>query len=236
MVGETGSVFRSGSDTYFFEHNERKALESGFWPSFDLPLPSASSLTAFAFGLLTRCSAFMLLLLTSPLMGLCAIAIKATSRGPLFYLQERVGLGGRIFRIVKFRSMIADAEAKTGPVLSWQSDPRVTPIGRWLRNTHLDELPQLFNVLKGEMAFIGPRPERPEFVRRYNREIAGYTRRSALLPGITGLAQVCGGYDASPEEKLRFDLLYAKYRLSVRMNLFIVYNTFRKVFFVRFNQ
>jgi lipopolysaccharide/colanic/teichoic acid biosynthesis glycosyltransferase len=236
MVGEPGTVFRSSSSSYFFEHNERKALDASFLSPIDWSLPFTSTVTPVLLALLTRCMAFALLLFFSPVMAVCALVIKLTSRGPLFYSQERVGLEGKTFRILKFRSMVTDAEVKTGPVLSWSHDPRVTPVGRWLRNSHLDELPQLLNVLRGDMAFIGPRPERPEFVRQYNKLIAGYSRRLAVTPGITGLAQVCGSYDASPEEKLRFDLLYTKYRRSVRMNLFIVYNTFRKVLFVRFNQ
>jgi len=141
--------------------------------------------------LLDRGLALLLLIPGLPLIGVIVALVKLTSRGPGVYSQLRVGKGGRIFTMYKLRSMRVDAEAATGPV--WSSDgndPRVTPLGHWLRRLHLDELPQLFNVLRGEMSLVGPRPERPEFVKVLAAAIPGYLDRLLVLPGVTGLAQV----------------------------------------------
>lgn len=149
----------------------------------------------------------------APVMAAVALAVKLGSRGPVIYSQERVGRFGDLFKIYKFRTMRADAEAN-GPVwAASEQDPRMTRIGAVLRRTHLDELPQLFNVLKGEMSLVGPRPERPHFVEQLHREIHRYDERLLLKPGMTGLAQVHYRYDqsiADVKRKLRFDLLYVK--------------------------
>jgi lipopolysaccharide/colanic/teichoic acid biosynthesis glycosyltransferase len=135
--------------------------------------------------------ALLLLIPSLPLIGLLAVLIRMTSRGPAIYRQVRVGKGGRHFMMYKLRSMSIDAEARTGPVWSPAgTDSRVTPLGYWLRKLHLDEFPQLFNVIKGEMSLVGPRPERPEFVAVLAEQIPGYLDRLQVLPGITGLAQV----------------------------------------------
>lgn len=142
-------------------------------------------------GLLDRTAALLLLIPGLPVIGLLAILIRLTSRGPGVYSQERVGLNGRVFTMYKLRSMRIDAETKSGPVWSAPgSDSRVTRLGYWLRKLHLDELPQLFNVIKGEMSLVGPRPERPEFVKVLAVQIDGYLGRLQVLPGVTGLAQV----------------------------------------------
>src|SRR3954471_12705663 len=135
-------------------------------------------------------AALALLALTAPLLLLAALLIKLTSRGPAFYTQTRVGLGGRPFTIYKLRTMIHKAESLTGPRWSLPGDPRVTRFGQFLRLTHLDELPQLWNVLRGDMSLIGPRPERPEFVPELEQALPGYRKRLAVRPGVTGLAQV----------------------------------------------
>ncbi|AKX93413.1 UDP-phosphate galactose phosphotransferase [Moorella thermoacetica] len=146
-----------------------------------------------------------------PLILLAALAIKIESPGgPVFYRQQRVGQGGRVFQLIKLRTMVPDAEKITGPVLATDKDPRITRVGRILRATRIDELPQLWNVLKGEMSFIGPRPERPFFVEQFKKEVPGYDWRHQLKVGITGLAQVQGRYSTTPADKLRYDLLYAK--------------------------
>lgn len=150
------------------------------------------------------------LVVLSPLMLLIAVVIRRTSPGPALYWQERVTVGGRIFRLVKFRTMYPDAEAETGPVLADVDDRRVTPVGRFLRATHLDELPQLWNILRGEMSIVGPRPERPVFVDQFRKTIPHYDLRHRAPPGLTGLAQISGGYYAKPEDKAAFDLHYAK--------------------------
>jgi sugar transferase (PEP-CTERM system associated) len=167
-----------------------------------------------------------------PLMALVALAVRLTSDGPIFYHQRRVGLHGRIFTVHKFRTMRVDAETLTGPVwASKDGDPRVTSIGRWLRRTRLDEMPQLWNVLKGDMSLVGPRPERPEFVQDLTQTIPYYGQRHAVRPGITGWAQVRYTYGASIEdaiEKLQYDLFYIK-NLSVSLDLFIIVSTIKTV-------
>ncbi len=150
-----------------------------------------------------------LLLLAAALpMAVCALAVKATSPGGILYRQTRVGRGQKPFTLNKFRTMRRDAEADSGEVLAQPEDPRLTPIGAFLRRFRLDELPQLFNVLQGTMSLVGPRPERPGFVQRYLAEIPGYAERFSLAPGLTGLAQVNGDYYSSPQNKLRYDLAY----------------------------
>jgi lipopolysaccharide/colanic/teichoic acid biosynthesis glycosyltransferase len=172
------------------------------------------------------------LFIAAPIMLLVAAAVKMTSRGPALYHQQRVGLNGRIFTVHKFRSMRHDAEALTGPVWAAKTgDPRVTPIGRFLRRSRLDELPQLWNVLVGEMSFVGPRPERPEFVRELTAEIPYYGQRHVVRPGLTGWAQVRYSYGASKEdalEKLQYDLYYIK-NLSFALDLLIIVETIKTV-------
>ncbi len=148
-----------------------------------------------------------------PVMAIIAIAIKFESNGSVFYRQIRVGMRGKSFSMLKFRTMKEDAEALTGPIWAVENDLRMTRIGAFLRKTHLDELPQLFNVLKGEMSIVGPRPERPYFVHEFRKVIHHYDRRLCVRPGITGLAQIKRGYDQTLEDvkkKLRYDLLYVQ--------------------------
>ncbi|MGW4465173.1 sugar transferase [Micromonospora sp. NPDC004704] len=160
-----------------------------------------------------------LVLLSLPLLLPVMLLILAAvgMRGPALYFQYRVGEGGRLFRIVKFRTMRTDAEHGLGPQLATPNDRRVTSIGRTLRRSRLDELPQLWNVLRGDMSLVGPRPERPEFVDEFKR-LPHYDLRHLIRPGLTGVAQLTGGYAATAEEKLRFDLLYLSYR-SLRLDL-----------------
>jgi lipopolysaccharide/colanic/teichoic acid biosynthesis glycosyltransferase len=162
-------------------------------------------------------------------MAVVAGLIKITSRGPVLYRQTRVGLHGRQFTLYKFRSMYADAEAETGAVWAAPEDPRVTPLGRWLRRLRLDEIPQFFNVLRGEMSIVGPRPERPEFTKVFEDEIAFYPQRHSVKPGITGWAQINHPYGASLEDvvtKLEYDLYYIK-NLAPALDVFIIFHTLK---------
>jgi sugar transferase (PEP-CTERM system associated) len=181
--------------------------------------------------------ASVIALLTSPLMLLTALAIKLESRGPVFYLQERVGLNNTTFRIIKFRSMRVDAEAN-GPVWAHEADSRVTRVGRWIRKRRVDELPQLFNIIRGEMSLIGPRPERPVFIKQLEQRIPYYSERHLVKPGLTGWAQVRYPYGASLEdarEKHQYDLYYIKNQ-SPMLDALILLETARVVLFGRFSR
>ena len=169
------------------------------------------------------------LILAAPVMLLVAIAVSLTSRGPVLFRQTRVGLNGHPFTIYKFRSMRVDAEAKTGAVWAVKNDPRVTPIGKYLRMLRLDELPQVFNVLRGEMSIVGPRPERPEFVQTLSEMIPFYRQRHAVKPGITGWAQINYKYGETTEDaivKLEYDLFYIK-NLSLSLDMYIIFHTLK---------
>lgn len=177
----------------------------------------------------------ILLILSSPITLAFMIAIKLDSKGPVFYLQERMGLNGKIFKIVKFRTMVQDAEKVSGPVWSTKDDPRITKVGKFIRKVRIDEIPQAVNVLMGDMSFVGPRPERPYFVEKLSEEIPLYKRRLKVRPGITGWAQVKHKYDETIEDvkmKLRYDLFYIE-NMSLRMDFKII---FRTVFVVLFGK
>lgn len=148
------------------------------------------------------------LVLCFPLLIMSCFLILVLMGRPVLFKQERVGKDRRMFTILKLRTMIKNAEIETGPVLTNDTDSRVTPLGRWLRKYRIDEIPQLVNILKGEMSFVGPRPERPHFVNLYINQVPGYGERFKALPGLTGLAQVNGGYATNPENKLKYDLAY----------------------------
>lgn len=161
-----------------------------------------------------------------PVMLIAALLMKITSPGPVLYKQRRVGKNGKLFTIYKLRTMIDNAEQQTGPVWAEENDCRVTRVGRVLRRTRLDELPQLFNVLQGDMSLVGPRPERPFFV-KYYKALQGI--RLAVKPGLTGFAQIRNRYDLKPEHKLKYDYLYIKKR-SLPLNIYILLKTVPIVF------
>lgn len=189
----------------------------------------------FARTVISMSLAFLCLLVASPLLPLIALVIKLGSPGPVFYRQERVGQNGKSFFCYKFRTMRTDAEADTGPTWASDDDPRITRIGHFLRRCRFDELPQLWNVLRGEMSFVGPRPERPEFVQWLNDAIPYYPIRHIVRPGITGWAQVNYPYGASLEdakEKLKYDLYHIK-NMALSFDLLIVFQTIKIVLFGR---
>lgn len=180
--------------------------------------------------LFDRVAAAVLLVLFLPFLLVAALIVELTSPGPAFFVQWRVGERGRLFRMYKLRTMVSDAETRSGPVWAAANDPRCTPVGKLLRATHLDELPQLINVLRGEMSLVGPRPERPVFVKTFNKTIPNYGARHEVRPGITGLAQVYNGYDQTLQDvrrKLAYDLLYIR-RMSFLSDLRICIATLRK--------
>lgn len=167
---------------------------------------------------------------SAPLWLLFASAIKLQDRGPVFYAQERMGKNSKVFKALKFRSMIPDAEKQTGAVWAVEHDPRVTKVGRILRATAMDELPQLWNIFSGDMSFVGPRAERPELVEKFSRKIQNYNARFLVRPGLTGIAQVYGRYDTPPRHKLRYDLLYIRnqsFPLDLKLIFLSFWITFR---------
>ena len=171
------------------------------------------------------------MVLAAPVMIIVAIAVKLTSRGPVLYSQRRVGQNGRVFVLRKFRSMRDNAEASTGAVWAQPNDQRLSPVGRLLRSTRVDELPQLWNVLIGDMSLVGPRPERPEFVEDLSRKIHFYGQRHVVKPGLTGWAQIRYSYGSSVEDalqKLQYDLYYLKH-MSIALDMFIILSTVKIV-------
>jgi len=168
--------------------------------------------------LLDIAGALAILSVTFPVILVVALLVKLTSHGPVLYRQERVGENGRLFTLYKFRTMVNDAEKHIGPVWAAKDDDRVTPVGRVLRRMRIDELPQLWNILRGEMSLVGPRPERPYFVARH-KALQGV--RLSVKPGLTGLAQVRSVYDLKPDHKVKYDCLYIQ-RRSFLLNLYIL--------------
>ena len=198
--------------------------------------PAATGLAPIGFGERVKaCGDFVLasglLVLTFPMMLGCMALVRLTSSGPAVYTQTRVGRGGRIFTLYKIRTMVHECESLTGPRWSMPGDPRITKVGRLLRHLHLDELPQLLNVLKGDMSLVGPRPERPEIVKNLRQVVPGYDRRHAVKPGITGFAQVNLPPDScirSVKNKLVYDLFYIRHG-GVRMELYVLLATLMKL-------
>lgn len=183
--------------------------------------------------LLDVVTSFIILFVTLPANLIASVAIKLNSKGPVFFKQERSGMNGSVFKMLKFRSMYEDAEKHTGPVWSPKDDPRITAVGKIIRKVRIDEIPQMFNVLRGEMSIVGPRPERPFFVEKLSEEIPYYKRRLKVRPGITGWAQVKHKYDESVEDvkiKLRYDLFYIE-NMSLRMDFKIIIRTIFVVLF-----
>ena len=169
------------------------------------------------------------LIIGFPILVIFGIVIKLEDKGPIFYKQERLGKDGIKFYVYKLRSMRVDAEKIGGAQWAQKNDPRVTKVGNFIRKTRIDEIPQLFNILKGDMSLIGPRPERPELTYQFNQEIPGFVDRLLVKPGLTGWAQVNGGYDITPREKLILDIEYIENR-NIWMDIKIVFKTIGVVF------
>jgi exopolysaccharide biosynthesis polyprenyl glycosylphosphotransferase len=208
-----------------------KSSSRDSWVHSDAFQPSSSYLSRKR--ILDIVCASVLIVVTAPLLALIAIGIKFDSPGPAIFSQERIGLKGAKFILYKFRSMKPDAESKSGPVWATEFDDRVTPFGRLLRKFRLDEIPQAINVLRGDMSFAGPRPERPYFVDMLREQIPSYDLRHDVKPGITGWAQVTYPYGASGEdaiEKLKYDLYYINH-LSFRQDVLVLFRTIKVVLF-----
>lgn len=165
----------------------------------------------------------------SPCFLILPVIIKFTDGGNVFYFQERVTNNGKRFKLIKFRSMIVDAEKHSGPVLVTENDTRITKIGSIMRATRLDEIPQLFNILKGDMSIVGPRPERPFYVEKFEKEIPDYKYRTFVKAGLTGLAQVLGKYNTTPEDKIKYDIMYIK-NYSILLDLKLIIQTVKIMF------
>ena len=201
------------------------------WQIDDLPTQRVSKMLLTLEQRVLKRSLDLVVALTStiilvPVMLVTAIAVKLDSSGPVIYAQVRVGRNGKLFKVHKFRSMRQDAEAKSGPVLASENDPRITRLGRFIRATRLDELPQLFDVLAGNMSIVGPRPERPFFVEQFIVEKPEYAYRHNVKPGITGLAQIAGKYNTTAYDKLVYDLIYIQ-NFSVINDLTLMLQTFK---------
>ncbi|QQQ86119.1 sugar transferase [Peptacetobacter hiranonis] len=205
-----------------YRSNEDKNLQD-FIDSIDYGIVKGGAIFDFYQRVLNIILSLIGLAIGIPLVIIFGIRIKIEDNGPITYKQERLGKGGKRFYIYKLRSMRTDAE-KFGAQWAEKDDPRITKVGRFIRKTRIDEIPQLFNILKGDMSLIGPRPERPQFTEQFNREIPGFINRLAVKPGLTGWAQVNGGYDMTPAEKLVEDIYYIKNR-SVLLDFKIIFKT-----------
>ena len=204
---------------------------------FDSPLYLSRNYDGFAWDqqvikrIIDILVAAVMLLLTSPFFLVIAIMIKRTDHGPIFYTQKRLTKGGKVFDIYKFRTMIVNAEKKSGPIKAGENDSRVLPVGRFLRATRMDELPQLINILKGEMSMVGPRPERPELAEIITRNIPEFEYRLKVKAGLTGYAQIYGRYCTTSYDKLKLDLTYIR-KYSILLDLKLILMT-PKVLFMK---
>lgn len=200
----------------------------------DVPLLEVKSLgltieQKFVKRLLDLLVAVIGVIIASPIMVIAAVIIKITDGGSVLYSQQRVTENERVFNVYKFRSMMVNAEKMTGPVLASENDPRITKIGRAIRATRIDELPQLFNILRGDMSIVGPRPERPFYVDKFKNEILDYKYRTSVKAGLTGLAQVFGKYNTSAEDKVRYDIMYIR-NYSILKDFIIILQTIKIIF------
>ena len=219
-------LYPSLNEMFFFHHSILRVV--GGLPLIEVPTQQTSTPYDYSKRLFDIATASTMLLLTLPITLCTAVAVKINSRGPIFYSQEWMGKSGRVFRLYKFRSMVADAEVETGPVMAKPSDARVTSVGRLIRKHRIDELPQLYNVLKGEMSLVGPRPERPHFHEEFCRQWPLFARRLMVRPGVTSLSHVMGSYSSDPADRLRYDMTYMS-SMSPLTDLLILAATVRVV-------
>ena len=200
--------------------NESIGVRDGYKRAFDLAVIFIACILLFPLWLV--------------IWTLVPLAIWLEDRGPVFYAQERVGRGGERFKVLKFRTMIQDAESLTGQVLAAEDDPRLTRVGKILRKLHLDEMPQVINIVRGEMSLVGPRPERPALAEQFSREVPGFSERLRVRPGIAGLAQVRGSYWTDPGYKLKYDNLYIETMspwLDCKLLFLAVWVAIKRVFY-----
>jgi exopolysaccharide biosynthesis polyprenyl glycosylphosphotransferase len=220
-----GLNIKMGKDNLFQEHSA--SLEYSY-PYVEQDSSSSLDYQLFIKRVIDIIIALIGLIVAAPILIVTSIFVLLDSPGPIFFAQERVGLKGKYFMIYKIRSMVTDAE-KNGATWAAKNDPRVTSVGKFIRKTRIDELPQLWNVLKGDMSIVGPRPEIPKFTIQFNEEIPGFVNRLSVKPGLTGWAQINGGYDLSPSQKLEKDMDYI-HNLSLKLDLKIIFKTFFVVF------
>jgi len=219
-------LYPSLQDTLLFQHSAIAAVAG-------IPLIEVANRFHFgSYGRLKRIidvvASLAALIVLGPIAVLAALAVKWTSPGSVFYSQERIGLQGKPFQIYKFRTMFTGVEKESGPVWATQNDVRVTPVGRFLRRHRIDEIPQLWNVLRGDMSLVGPRPERPHFVEQFSETLPLFARRLVVKPGLTSLSHVKGSYGSEPADRLRYDLVYIS-NLSLLTDLRILFSTVRIV-------
>jgi len=215
-------------ETYEIAVRRAEMSQIGDIPVFDIESFQLSEAQKMVKRIIDIILSLIGIICAASIMLYAMIRIKLEDGGPIFYKQVRSGLNGREYEVIKFRSMIVDAEKYTGAVFAAENDPRITKIGRLMRATRIDEIPQFFNVIAGSMSMIGPRPERPVFVETFGKEIPEYINRLAVKPGITGLAQVMGNYTTSPENKAKFDLVYIR-DYSLLLDLKILFKTVKVV-------
>jgi exopolysaccharide biosynthesis polyprenyl glycosylphosphotransferase len=207
--------------------NTQQKLETGYsFQVFD-SIRKKSIVFSFIKRTMDLILSLMAFIITAPFVLFFILLIKIDSPGPALFIQERVGLNGKIFRIYKLRTMRMDAEVN-GPQWASTDDPRITKLGHFLRKTRIDELPQFVNVIRGDMSLVGPRPERAFFLVKFNHEVPGFTNRLAVKPGLTGWAQVNGGYELTPKEKLDLDLYYIEHQ-SILLDIRIMFKTIKVV-------
>lgn len=211
------------ADGNFLEKYNEEMIKS----ILDFSLITENKLYDIFSRILDICLSLIGLIIGIPLIIMFGVLIKLEDNGPIIYRQERVGKHGKIFNLYKVRSMKTDAE-KFGAQWAQKNDPRILKVGRFIRKTRIDEIPQLFNILKGDMSIIGPRPERPMFTMQFNKEIDGFINRLLVKPGLTGWAQVNGGYEMTPKEKLEWDINYIKTR-NILIDFKIILKTIKVV-------